>query len=184
MIADFFEKIIFKIKNKSDNLPRLKYVFLFSPVFLYLFISLTDTYLLPSSKENDVITSYKRIYSSRKSRYGASRKVKIGYEFFTNKGKSFKTHDQFIQDPYIELKSSLIFGTVTSVSNSDRDYSDFLFESKGIILYLKLILLVSLGVSIFMLLFKENISENAFLNIRIFNIVFTIIVILSYFVMS
>ena len=149
----------FIIKNKNVI------IYLMGVITFFILIAFADYYVLPASKTNDVITHY-TIRTSGKS------KQKVSYHYFTQKGFTFSTAKEFIDENNIAIETSLLFKSVTTVKSKIRNYTNLLSSGlsiNGIQFYTCLILLFSIGISIKILLSKKGFSENTFYNIVCFN---------------
>lgn len=149
----------FIIKNKKII------VYLLGIISFSILIAFADYYVLPSSKANDVIDQY-FVRTSGKSRQ------KVSYHYFTQKGFTFSTAKEYIEENNIEIETSLLFKSITKVKSKTRDYTNLLSSDlsvNGIQFYTCLILLISIGISIKILLSKKGFSENTFYNIICFN---------------
>jgi hypothetical protein len=128
-------------------------------------LAFADYYVLPASKSNDLITHYS-VRTTGKS------KQKVSYHYFTRNGFSFSTAKEFIEDNNIEIETSLLFKSTTSVKSKTKNYTNLLSSSlsiNGILFYFCLVLLFSIGISLKILLSKKGFSENTFYNIICFN---------------
>ncbi|WP_068844903.1 hypothetical protein [Flavobacterium chilense] len=149
----------FIIKNKNTI------IYLLGLITFFILIAFADYYALPASKTNDVITHY-ALRTSGKSRQ------KVSYHYFTQKGFTFSTAKEFIEENNIVIETSLLFKSVTTVKSKTRNYTNILSSGlsiNGIQFYICLILLFSIGISIKILLSKKGFSENTFYNIICFN---------------
>lgn len=149
----------FIIKNKNIIL------YLFGVLTFIILIGFTDYYVLPTSKTTDVITQYS-VRTSGKS------KEKVSYHYFTQKGFTFSTTKEYIDEDNIEIETSLLFKSVTAVKSKTRNYTHLLSSSlstNGIQFYFCLILLFSIGISVSIIVSKKGFSENTFYNIICFN---------------
>ena len=149
----------FVIKNKNVI------IYLFCVVTLFILIDFADYYVLPASKITDTITHYS-IQSTGKS------KQKVSYHYFTQKGFTFSTSKEFIEENNIEIQTSLLFKSITNVKSKTKDYTSLLSSSlsiNGILFYFCLVLLSSIGISLKILVSKKGFSENTFYNIVCFN---------------
>jgi len=156
-------------KYSSEN----EFIIKNKPIIVYLFILVAfiisivffDYYVLPASKTNDVITHY-AVRTSGKSAQ------KVSYHYFTQKGFTFSTAKEFIEENNIVIETSLLFKSVITVKSKTRNYKNILSSGlsiNGIQFYTCLILLFSIGISIKILLSKKGFSENTFYNIVCFN---------------
>lgn len=128
-------------------------------------VSFADYYVLPASNTNDVITHY-YVQTSGKS------KQKVSYHYVTQKGFTFSTAKEYIEENDIVVETSILFKSVTKVKSETKNYTSALSSGlsiNGILFYAYLILLFSTGISIKILLSKKGFSENTFYNIVCFN---------------
>ncbi|MEL1255824.1 hypothetical protein AAEO57_18670 [Flavobacterium sp. DGU38] len=149
----------FIIKNKNVI------IYLLGVITFIVLITFADYYILPFSKTNDIITHY-GVRTSGKSRQ------KVSYHYFTQKGHTFSTAKEFIEENNILVETSLVFKFVTTVKSEKKNYTNILSSGlsiNGIQFYTCLILLFSLGISIKIMLSKKGFSENTFYNIVCFN---------------
>lgn len=149
----------FIIKNKNVI------VYLMGAIIFFILLAFTDYYVLPTSKTNDVITQY-LVRTSGKS------KEKVSYHYFTQKGYTFSTAKEFIEEGDISIETSSLFKFVTMVKSEKKDYTELLssgLSSNGISFYSFMILLFSLGISLKIMLSKKGFSQNTFFNIICFN---------------
>jgi hypothetical protein len=149
----------FIIKNKNVI------IYVLGVIAFFVLITFTDYYILPTLKTNDVITHY-AVQTSGKS------KQKVSYHYFTQKGLTFSTAKEFIEENNIVIETSLLFKIVTKVKSETKNYTNTLSSGlsiNGIQFYTSLILLISLGISTKILLSKKGFSENTFYNIICFN---------------
>ncbi|OXB24497.1 hypothetical protein B0A80_07350 [Flavobacterium tructae] len=149
----------FIIKNKNII------VYLLGIISFLILITFADYYVFPSSKTNDKITQY-FVRTSGKSRQ------KVSYHYFTQKGFTFSTTKEYIEENNIEIETSLIFKFITKIKSKTRNYTNLLSSGlsiNGIQFYTCLILLISIGISTKILLSKKGFSENTFYNIICFN---------------
>lgn len=140
-------------------------VYLMGAITFFVLVIFADYYVLPSSKANDVINDY-FVRTSGKSRQ------KVSYHYFTQKGFTFSTASELIEENNIVIETSLFFKSVTKVKSQTKNYYYVLSNGlsiNGIQFYTCLILLISLGISIKILLSKKGFSENTFYNIVCFN---------------
>ncbi|MDR6761140.1 oligoribonuclease NrnB/cAMP/cGMP phosphodiesterase (DHH superfamily) [Flavobacterium sp. 2755] len=149
----------FIIKNKNVIM------YLMGVIAFFVLITFADYYFLPASKTNDLITNYSVITSGKS-------KQKVSYHYFTQKGFTFSTAKEYIEETNIVIETSLIFKFVTNVKSKTKDYTNIISSGlsiNGIQFYACLILLFSIGLSIKIFLSKKGFSENTFYNIVCFN---------------
>ncbi|MET3018015.1 hypothetical protein [Flavobacterium hydatis] len=153
----------FIIKNKSVI------VYLLMVVTFIILLCFADYYVLPASKTTDVITHY----AVRTTGGGnGSKPQKVSVHYYTQKGFTFSTIRDDIEENDIELEYSLLFKSVTKVRSNKNDYTDLLcndLSSNGIQFYFCGVLLISIAISLRILLSKKGFSENTFYNIICFN---------------
>ena len=140
-------------------------IYLMGAVVFFILLGFIDYYVLPVSKTTDVITHYS-VQTTGKS------KQKVSYHYFTQKGFTFSTAKEYIEDSNIEIKTSLLFKSITEVKSKTKNYTNLLSSSlniNGILFYFCLVLLFSIGISLKILLSKKGFSENTFYNIICFN---------------
>nr|WP_294925194.1 hypothetical protein [uncultured Flavobacterium sp.] len=149
----------FIVKNKNVI------IYLFGVVTFFILIAFIDYYVLPVSKTTDLITHYS-VQTTGKS------KEKVSYHYFTQKGFTFSTTKEYIEDSDIEIETSLLFKSITDVKSKTRNYTNLLSSSlsiNGILFYFCLVLLFSIAISLKILLSEKGFSENTFYNIICFN---------------
>ncbi|KRD59997.1 hypothetical protein ASE40_13010 [Flavobacterium sp. Root935] len=149
----------FIIKNKNVI------IYLLCGIAFFVLIIFADYYVLPTSKTNDVITHYTLVTSGKS-------KQKVSYHYFTQKGLTFSTAKELIEESNIVIETSLLFKFVTKIKSQTKNYTNSLSSGlsiNGIQFYTCLILLFSIGISIKILLSKTGFSENTFYNIVCFN---------------
>jgi hypothetical protein len=140
---------------------------LFIPLLIGLFFA--DSWMLPQKTINDKIISYSRISVNNSNKFSSSE-VLVGYIFYTQKGNEFSTQETFIDENEITIKQSYILKNITTVKSQTKDYSDKLMSGlNGACLYFTLGLTTSAIISLLLLWFDKNLSENGFQNIIIFN---------------
>ena len=94
----------------------------------------------------------------------------LGHKFFTRKGNEFAVQETFIYENQITIKYSPVFKNITSVKTETEDYSNKIMSGvDGASLYILIAQILSAIVGLLMLKFKENLSENAFMNIILLN---------------
>jgi uncharacterized protein YacL len=140
-------------------------------VLLLIGLLFADSYVLPQKTIEDKIESYSSIYITHHNKYSASEtKTFLGYLYFTQKGYTFSTQKIYIEENNVTLKQSYITKNITSVKTKTSDYSKKLMSGlNGAILYITIGLVISLIISLTLLMFDKNLTENEFLNIIIFN---------------
>ena len=115
-------------------------------------------------------------------KYNSSKEL-VGYKYFTKKGLEFSIKKEFVEENDVNIKSSYIFKTVTSVKSSKRDYSDKLMSGMtGLTMFLYQGLTISSIISLLALIFYKKLSKNGFQNIIIMNSFLALIIIYFYFV--
>lgn len=153
----------FIIQNKSTI------IYLFAVITFCISLGFLDYYVLPSSKTTDVITHY-MIKTSRGKNNNNPQTVSCHY--YTEKGFTFSTPKNYIEESDIELSYSLLFKSVTKVKSKNTDYTSNLsssLSSNGILFYCCCTLLLSIAISLKILLSKKGFTENTFYNIVCFN---------------
>jgi len=153
----------FFIKNKSVI------VFLFILPAFFILLVFFDCYVLPNSKATDKITNY---FVTRAGGKNGSTPQKIAYHYSTEKGFTFSTGINYIEEDNIEIEYSLLFKSVTKVRSKYNNYSDLLSNGvniHGIQFYLCCIFLFSTAISLKILLSNKFFSENTFYNMICFN---------------
>lgn len=152
----------FIIKNKSII------IYLFLAVAIIISFFYFDYFVLPTSKTNDIITHYAVRTSGGKN----GSKQKVSYHYYTQKGFTFSTAKDFIEENEIEIEYSLLCKSVTKVESKKKDYTNLLSSDlsiNGIQFYFCGVLLFSIAISVKILLSKKGFSENTFYNIICFN---------------
>lgn len=153
----------FIIKNKK----AVRYAL--TIIAFFILLGLLDFYILPNSKTTDVITHYAvRTMKGKNS----SKPQKISYNYYTQKGFTFSTVKNYIEENNIEIEYSLLFKSVTKVKSKNNDYTNLLSNGlsiNGIQFYFCGVLLFSIAISLKILVSKKGFSENTFYNIICFN---------------
>lgn len=155
----------YSIKNELIIKNKNIIIYLLCVVTSFILIGFIDYYVLPVSKTTDLITHYS-VQTTGKS------KQKVSYHYFTQKGYTFSTAKEYIEDSNIEIETSLLFKSITKVKSKTKNYTSLLSSSlstNGILFYFCLVLLFSIGISVKILLSKKGFSENTFYNIICFN---------------
>jgi len=131
---------------------------------------LADLYILPKKTIKDDIISYKKINYTKTSKFGSSN-IFIGYKFYTKKGFEFSTDETFVQENKVFIEYSPVFKNITGLKTENEDYSNQLISGlNSINLYFYIILAISSTVSLLILQFNKEITENAYQNIVLFNL--------------
>ena len=156
-----------RYSTENEFIVKNKNVIIYLPgvVTFFILIGFIDYYLLPVSKTTDLITHYS-VQTTGKS------KQKVSYHYFTQKGFTFSTAKEYIEDSNIEIKTSLLFKSITEVKSKTKNYTNLLSSSlstNGILFYFCLVLLFSIGISLKILISEKGFSENTFYNIICFN---------------
>lgn len=128
-----------------------------------------DRFILPSREIPDTILQYAKVTQSRSNKVARSTSVR-GYKFYTANDFEFSTDRAYISEPEITIEHTLLFKNIISVRTKDEDITHKLLSGLGgfnCIFYLTLAF--SSTISLLFLFFKPEISENAFLNIWLFN---------------
>ncbi|MBB4800331.1 hypothetical protein HNP37_000370 [Flavobacterium nitrogenifigens] len=155
--------------NESITKDRPVIIYLLLVVTFIISLAFFDTYVLPSSKTTDIITSYSVRTSGGKN---GTKPQTVSYHYFTQKGFAFSTVKNYIEENDIELEYSLLFKSVTKVKSKSNDYTNRLSNGlniNGIQFYFCLVLLLSIAISLRILLSKKGYTENAYYNIICFN---------------
>lgn len=145
------------------------------PILFSLFI--VDQLILPQKKIDDKIIAYSQIVISRRNKFSiSSSKELIGNKFFTEKGYEFSMSKTFIEENEITIGRSYIFQNINSIKSKSSDYSDKLMSGiNGACLYFILGLTITAVISLLMLKFNKNLSDNGFQNIILINSFLTLI---------
>ena len=144
------------------------------PIFFILFE--VDIFILPQKQINDNITEYSKIEVSRRSKFGNSKKEFLGYKYFTKKGFEFSVSKTYIEENEILIKQSYIFQNINKITSKNKDYSEELMSGlNGACLYVAIGMIITAIISLLLLEFNSNLSENGFQNIILFNSFLTII---------
>lgn len=143
------------------------------PVLVSLFF--VDQWILPQKQINDKIVAYSQIVIRNGNEYNSSKEF-VGNKFFTKKGYEFSIRKTFIEENEVTIKQSYIFQNISSVKSQIKDYSDKLMSGlNGACFYFMLSLNITAIISLFMLRFNKNLSENGFQNIILINSFLTLI---------
>lgn len=144
-------------------------ILLFIPLLVSLFF--IDSWILPQKTINDEITSYSKIFFRSTQKYTNSEsKTFVGNIFYTQQGYKFSLQKTFIEENEITIKQSYIFKNITAVKSKYKDYSEKLMSGlNGACLYSVIALAVTSIISLLMLRFNKNLSENGFQNIILSN---------------
>lgn len=139
------------------------------PILFSIFI--IDQLVLPQKKINDKIIAYSQIVITRRNKYStSSSKEFVGNKFFTEKGFEFSVRKIFIEENEITIGKSYIFQNINLVKSKSKDYSDKLMSGlNGACFYFTVGLVLTSIVSLLLLKFNENLSENGFQNIILIN---------------
>lgn len=150
------------------------------PVLFSLFI--VDQLILPQKKINDRIISYSQIVVNRRNKFSISGSQElIAYKYFTEKGYEFSMSKTFIEENEITIGRSYIFQNINSIKTKSNVYSDKLMSGiNGACFYFTLGLTITALISLLMLKFKENLSENGFQNIILINSFLTLVALYVY----
>jgi hypothetical protein len=141
----------------------------FALIFIaFLFV---DSWFLPQKTIKDEIEYYAPIYKTNRSKYSTSEtKTLMGYIFITKKKYKFSTQKKYIKENDIIIEQSYILKNITSVKTGNIDYSkDLMSGFNGMNFYLAVGLAISIVISLLLLKFDKNLTENGFQNIIIFN---------------
>ncbi|MBC5837709.1 hypothetical protein [Flavobacterium muglaense] len=152
-------------------------ILIFIPGFYFLFLA--DQFMLPQKEISDAITAYSTIIVTRNSHYGTnSSKELLGYKYYTKKGYEFTLSKTYVEENEIVLHQSYIFQNINKVStkSTTKDYSKELMSGlNGACLYVAIGLVFTAIISLFLLKFNKNLSENGFHNIILSNSFLTIV---------
>jgi hypothetical protein len=155
-------------------------VLLVIPILLLLFY--LDQSIFPQRESTEKLIEYHEIFLKNGYKYNSSKEL-VGYKYFTKKGLEFSIKKEFVEENDVNIKSSYIFKTVTSVKSSKRDYSDKLMSGMtGLTMFLYQGLTISSIISLLALIFYKKLSKNGFQNIIIMNSFLALIIIYFYFV--
>jgi hypothetical protein len=141
----------------------------FALIFIaFLFV---DSWFLPQKTIKDEIEYYAPIYKTNRSKYSTSEtKTLMGYIFITKKKYKFSTQKKYIKEKDIIIEQSYILKNITSVKTGNIDCSkDLMSGFNGMNFYLAVGLAISIVISLLLLKFDKNLTENGFQNIIIFN---------------
>jgi hypothetical protein len=131
---------------------------------------LADRYILPKKTIKDDIISYRNVNYTKTSKFGRNN-IFIGYEFYTQKGFEFSTDKTFVQENKILIEYTPIFKNITGIKTENEDYSNRLISGlNSVNLYFYIILAISSTISLLILLFNKEITDNGFQNIVLFNL--------------
>ena len=157
-------------------------ILLFIPMLFILFA--VDQFILPQKQISDNITEYSKIEVSRRSRFGKSRtKEFLGFKFYTEKGYEFSLSKTYIEENKIVIFQSYIFRNINKIRSKSKDYSAELMSGlNGACLYIALGLIISTIISLLLLKFSLNLTENGFQNIILLNGFLTLVVLYLLFV--
>lgn len=144
-------------------------ILIWIPILFSIFI--IDQLVLPQNKINDTIISYSQFFISKRGKYStSSSKEFVGNKFFTQKGFEFTVREIFIEEKEISIGKSYIFQNINSVKSKNKDYSDKLMSGlNGATFYFTLLLVITSIISLLMLKFNKNLTENGFQNIILIN---------------
>lgn len=169
--------------NKFTTAKNKKITFIILCVISLIFnIIIIDRFLLPKKIISDNLISYAEVTQTVRTTYSRRTSTR-GYYFHTEKGFEFLTDKVFIKDPKIIIEHTLIFKNIVSIRNhNSNDHKELLTGLGGINAYFYLILAISSTISICYLKIRTNITDNAFLNIILFNafMIFVLLIIWSF----
>lgn len=152
-----------KEKQKKITIKILAII----PSLMALFF--IDLYIFPQKTINDEIIAYGEITLKNNVKYN-SRGEFVGYKFYTAKNFSFGIKKTFIKENNITIKHTYIFKSITGVNSITKDYTDKLITGiKGLPMFLYTILTITASISLVVLFFYKNLSENGFHNIILIN---------------
>lgn len=149
-------------------------ILLFIPLIFTFFA--VDQFILPQKKIKDSIAASSKIEISRRSRFGGKSKEFLGYKYYTQKGFEFTLNTTYIEENEIELYESYVFRNINKVKSNYRDYSNELMSGvNGACLFTALVMIVTAIISMLLLKYNTNLSENGFHNIILSNSFLTLI---------
>ncbi|WP_338375529.1 hypothetical protein [uncultured Flavobacterium sp.] len=150
------------MKDKYTNIT-FKILLLIPSLFI---LFLVDQFILPQEKINDYITAYSKLEVSRNNSYGKTSKEFIGYKYYTQKGIEFSVTKSYIPENQIQITKSFIFQNINKISTINNDYSDELTSGfNGIFFYIASAMQFTSIISLLLLKFNTNLTENGFQNI-------------------
>lgn len=134
-------------------------------ITLSLSLVFIDIWILPKKEIDDTIVSFSKNIFKRKD-----RPIYTTYKFYTEKNIKFSTDNTYIQEDKVKIECTYLFENVTSVKTKTKDFTDKLNSGlSGPVLWITLGLIISSIISLLVLWYSENLTENSFLNIVIFN---------------
>ncbi len=130
-----------------------------------------DQVILPQEQIDDKIVAYAPIVVSHRNKFSTqSSKETIAIKFYTEKKHEFSLRETFIEEDEITIGRSYIFREINLVVTKHRDYSEMLMSGlNGACFYMIASLTFTAIVSLLLLKFKTNLSENGFHNIILIN---------------
>lgn len=153
------------MKDKYKNVTIM--LLLCIPLLVGLFF--VDSWIFPQKTVTDEITSYSKVFVNNNNQFSRGR-IFIGYIFYTQNGFEFSTEKTYIDENKVTLTHSPIFKNVNSVQTENNDYTDKLISGvNGASFYFALGLTLSAIISVCLLAFPKNLSENGFQNIILLN---------------
>jgi hypothetical protein len=162
------------LKNNNDQMKekysKITINILISVFSIFLFFGI-DKFLLHHIKIKDKITAYSIINISSSSRFGTgTTKNFVGIKFYTEKDYEFTLRKSRIEEEEVEIWQSPVFHSINKVKTKFRDYSEELASGlNGICFYLAIGIMISITISLLLLHFVLNLTENGFQNIILFN---------------
>lgn len=119
-----------------------------------------DAWIIPQKTKVEELYGYRAI---------TIRSNHEGYRFYTVQGTSFSLGEAFIREPEVTISSSRLFGTITAVKSRKRDYTSYLISGfYGINAVLCSVLTFSTIISLLFLWKDENLTQNQYWNIVLF----------------
>jgi len=153
---------------------KKKFLICASVPFLLSLLYVIDGSLLPERSITDEIASRKKISMSQNEEFMGRTRRKVGYQYVTEKDYSFSTFVKTIKTKEVEMTISPLFNTVKTVKSESKNIqvqSGF-YGMNGVLI---MAILISILFCTCYLLLKKTISENARLNIILFNILLFVV---------
>lgn len=161
------------MKEKYSKIT-FKIIALIPLIFIFFGV---DQFLLPQKQIKDTITKYSKIELRRRSKFGTgTSKEFLGYKYYTKKGYEFAVNKSFIDENDIVISQSYIFNNINKIVTTSRNYSDELTSGlNGACLYIAFGMIFTAIISLILLKFYFNLTENGFLNIVLSNAFLTMV---------
>ncbi|RVT78418.1 hypothetical protein EOD40_04060 [Flavobacterium sufflavum] len=156
-------------ENEFISKNKTLVIYALSIITFFISLGFLDFYVLPTLKTTDIITHYAIRTVGGKN---GTKPQKLSYHYYTQKGFTFSTVKNYIEESDIELEYSLVFKSVTKIKSKNNDYTSDISSSlsiNGIQFYFYCVLLFSIAISLKILLSGKRFSENTFYNIICFN---------------